>query len=165
MTASAPNIPQNDDAYALCGAGLRHHRELHISPRILLRSHLVSQISLHYILSFSHEGYGQATSFKNIAGQLHIGEQANAVPPYKTPVPDEYIHPQKQIDPLTRKANATFVILARNGDLQGVITSMKQAEDRFNKEFQYPYVFLNEEPFSEEFKRCVYLTIINTASM
>jgi len=25
-------------------------------------------------------------------------------------------------------------------------------EDRFNKKFNYPYVFLNEEPFSEEFK-------------
>ena len=30
-------------------------------------------------------------------------------------------------------------------------------EDRFNKEFQYPYVFLNEEPFSEEFKEYVHL--------
>jgi alpha 1,2-mannosyltransferase len=26
-------------------------------------------------------------------------------------------------------------------------------EDRFNKKFNYPYVFLNEEAFSEEFKR------------
>lgn len=28
-----------------------------------------------------------------------------------------------------------------------------RAEDRFNKEFKYPYVFLNEEPFSDEFKK------------
>lgn len=32
---------------------------------------------------------------------------------------------------------------------------MRLPEDRFNKEFQYPYVFLNEEPFSDEFKECV----------
>jgi len=51
-----------------------------------------------------------------------------------------------------RKANAAFVILARNGDLNGVVSSVKQMEDRFNKKFGYPYVFLNEEPFSDDFK-------------
>lgn len=30
-------------------------------------------------------------------------------------------------------------------------------EDRFNKRFRYPYVFLNEEPFSDQFKECVAL--------
>jgi hypothetical protein len=54
-----------------------------------------------------------------------------------------------------RKANATFVILARNGDIKGVAHSIKQIEDRFNRHYHYPYVFLNEQPFSEEFKRCV----------
>jgi len=54
-----------------------------------------------------------------------------------------------------RKANAAIVMLARNGDLSGVISSMKQQEDRFNKKFNYPYVFLNEEPFSAEFKKRV----------
>ena len=29
--------------------------------------------------------------------------------------------------------------------------SMKQAEDRFNKEFNYPWVFLSEEPFDANF--------------
>lgn len=52
-----------------------------------------------------------------------------------------------------RKANAAYVLLARNSDLPGVVSSMKQMEDRFNKKFQYPYVFLNEEPFSDDFKK------------
>jgi len=30
---------------------------------------------------------------------------------------------------------------------------MKQMEDRFNKQYDYPYVFLNEEPFSDQFKK------------
>ena len=38
-------------------------------------------------------------------------------------------------------------------------------EDRFNKEFLYPYVFLNEEPFSEEFKECVRLYGNKTGSI
>jgi len=36
--------------------------------------------------------------------------------------------------------------------MNGIISSMKQMEDRFNKRFQYPYVFLNEQPFSDDFK-------------
>ena len=30
---------------------------------------------------------------------------------------------------------------------------MEQMEDRFNKKFQYPYVFLNDVPFDETFKK------------
>lgn len=51
-----------------------------------------------------------------------------------------------------RRAKAAVVILARNGDLKGVMYSMKQFEDRFNRKFNYPYVFLNEEKFSDTFK-------------
>lgn len=54
-----------------------------------------------------------------------------------------------------RRANATFVMLARNSDLQGALLSVRQLEDRFNRRYNYPYVFLNEEEFSEDFKRCV----------
>ena len=54
--------------------------------------------------------------------------------------------------PPERKANAAIVSLARNGDIDGIVFSMKQMEDRFNKKYQYPYVFLNEEVFSDEFK-------------
>ena len=50
-------------------------------------------------------------------------------------------------------------MLARNGDIPGVVKSIKQMEDRFNKRFRYPYVFLNEEPFSDLFKECVTLII------
>lgn len=59
------------------------------------------------------------------------------------------------------RANATFVILCRNSDLDGVIQSVRSVEDRFNREYRYPYVFLNEEPFDEEFKRYVRLTELN----
>lgn len=107
-------------------------------------------ISLHYIFTFVHEGYGRATSLSNLKNQFDsIG---SGQPPYKDGVPDEYYHKDEPASPQGRRANAAFVLLARNSDLNGVITSMKQMEDRFNKKFQYPYVFLNEEPFSDEFK-------------
>ncbi|KAF9078360.1 nucleotide-diphospho-sugar transferase [Rhodocollybia butyracea] len=53
-----------------------------------------------------------------------------------------------------RKANATFLTLARNSDIAGVIHSMKQVEGRFNRDRHYPWVFLNDKPFSEEFIAC-----------
>ncbi|KAL0581728.1 hypothetical protein V5O48_000310 [Marasmius crinis-equi] len=113
---------------------------------------LVIIISLHTIISFTHEGYGKATSLSSLKNTLYP-DSPN--PPYKDGVPDEYYHKENTTSPQGRRANAAFVLLARNGDLDGVAASMKQMEDRFNKKFRYPYVFLNEEAFTEKFKQRV----------
>lgn len=52
-----------------------------------------------------------------------------------------------------RRANAAFVVLARNSDLWQFLESMRQMEDRFNHWAQYDYVFLNDEEFDENFKK------------
>ncbi|KAF8228856.1 glycosyltransferase family 15 protein [Tricholoma matsutake] len=110
-------------------------------------------ISLHYILSFSHDGYGRVVSFSNMKSKI-MGSQSRP-PTYKKPqVSDDYLIHDK-ISPTQRKADAVFVVLARNRELEGVVTSVKQMEDRFNKKYQYPYVFLNDEPFDENFKKRV----------
>lgn len=57
--------------------------------------------------------------------------------------------------PTERRANAAFIFLARNSELRAVIESVQQMEDRFNKKYKYPYIFLNDEPFSDEFKEFV----------
>ena len=49
------------------------------------------------------------------------------------------------------RANATMVVLARNSEVEEVVGSMLQLEERFNWKFGYPWVFLNDVPFSEEF--------------
>jgi alpha 1,2-mannosyltransferase len=46
-------------------------------------------------------------------------------------------------------------MLARNSDIEGAVNAVREMEDRFNRNFNYPWVFLNDEPFSDEFKRCV----------
>lgn len=51
------------------------------------------------------------------------------------------------------KVKATFVSLARNSDLNSLLDSIRQVEDRFNNKFHYDWVFLNDEPFDDEFKR------------
>ncbi|KAL1924033.1 uncharacterized protein VTP21DRAFT_7068 [Calcarisporiella thermophila] len=70
----------------------------------------------------------------------------------KTPIPN-YI-PESQFSSSsnsTRRAKAAFVILARNSDIYELRSSLRQLENRFNKKFHYPYVFLNDEPFNEQF--------------
>ena len=50
-------------------------------------------------------------------------------------------------------ANAVMLMLARNSELEGAVSSVKQLEENFNRRYHYPWVFLNDEPFSEEFKQ------------
>ncbi|KAJ3877618.1 glycosyltransferase family 15 protein [Lentinula edodes] len=55
------------------------------------------------------------------------------------------------------RENATLVFLARNSELKGVLTSMQNLESRFNHKYMYPWVFLNDEEFTNEFKGRVML--------
>jgi mannosyltransferase len=58
------------------------------------------------------------------------------------------------------RANAAFVVLARNKELDGVIQSVKSIERHFNRWYHYPYVFLNDAEFNSTFKE----TIVNYTS-
>lgn len=53
------------------------------------------------------------------------------------------------------RANAAFVVLARNKELEGVLQSIKSMERHFNRWFHYPYVFLNDGDFNSTFKEQV----------
>lgn len=53
------------------------------------------------------------------------------------------------------RAKATFVILCRNTDLGGITKSLGALEKRFNHRYNYPYTFLNDVPFTDEFKKGV----------
>ena len=64
------------------------------------------------------------------------------------------LEPPKQVTNADR-ANAAFVVLARNKELDGVIESIKSVERHFNRWFHYPYVFLNDGDFNTTFKETV----------
>ena len=53
------------------------------------------------------------------------------------------------------RANATLLMLARNLDVDNAVRAVRELEDRFNHKYRYPWVFLNEETFSDNFKRYV----------
>lgn len=99
---------------------------------------------MHYIVSLNNEEYGRRTALANVISSSPLKD-------YTAP---KYF-PSKNSAAPRRKARAAFVILARNEEVKGILESVKQMEDRFNKEFQYPYVFLNEVEFSEDFKKYV----------
>ncbi|KAJ1669507.1 hypothetical protein GGF38_002207 [Coemansia sp. RSA 25] len=51
--------------------------------------------------------------------------------------------------------NGCFVFITRTISLTKIRRTMFDVEQRFNSRFQYPYVFLGEKEFSDEFKRTV----------
>lgn len=63
------------------------------------------------------------------------------------------MEPERQIN--EPRANAAFVVLARNKELDGVLQSIKSIERHFNRWFHYPYVFLNDGEFNSTFKETI----------
>ncbi|KAJ7774840.1 glycosyltransferase family 15 protein [Mycena metata] len=123
-------------------------------------------ISLHYFFSTpSSTDYGRLASLRSLQEQFRVPSFSNttlttttntsttaAVEPYPS---NTTVFQSFHNDTQEHRANATFVFLARNSDINGVVASIQSMEDRFNKKYNYPWVFLNDEPFTEEFKRCV----------
>ncbi|CRG91305.1 mannosyltransferase [Talaromyces islandicus] len=56
-------------------------------------------------------------------------------------------------DLTTGRANATLISLVRNEELEGIIRSMRQLEMSWNRKYNYPWIFFNNVPFTEEFKK------------
>lgn len=50
------------------------------------------------------------------------------------------------------KPKAALISLVRNQELEGIVQSMTQLEFHWNRKYHYPWIFFNDEPFSDEFK-------------
>lgn len=68
----------------------------------------------------------------------------------RTPEDEEYA---RLTNSSQERVKAAFVVLARNKEVYSLRSSMRYLEDRFNHKFNYPWIFLNEQPFSDEFIR------------
>ncbi|KAJ2770504.1 alpha-1,2-mannosyltransferase ktr1 [Coemansia nantahalensis] len=89
-------------------------------------------------------GYGHGMPFAGIFGgtreaTLELGRMPPARVSFDPPAPGE-------------RVNGAIVVLVRNSELHGLRSSMRMFEDRFNRRYKYPYVLLNDEPFTEEFR-------------
>ncbi|KAI9705501.1 MAG: alpha 1,2-mannosyltransferase 2.4.1 [Candelina mexicana] len=76
-----------------------------------------------------------------------------------TPISPVVLPPAKAVG---ARMNATFVTLARNSDLWEIARSIRQVEDRFNKKYNYDWVFLNDQPFDATFKKVTKALISGT---
>ncbi|KAJ1860600.1 alpha 1,2-mannosyltransferase 2.4.1, partial [Coemansia sp. RSA 989] len=82
-----------------------------------------------------------------------VTKNAEGVPQTVTSVIKETVYVNNDdADVILERASAAFVVLTRNNDLKQLRETLVQLEDRFNRRYHYPYVFLNNEPFSDEFK-------------
>ncbi|KAJ2009772.1 hypothetical protein GGI04_000184 [Coemansia thaxteri] len=52
-----------------------------------------------------------------------------------------------------KPVKGALVALVRNDDLFGMRKAVRQLEDRWNHKYNYPYIFLNDQPFTREFKQ------------
>lgn len=50
-----------------------------------------------------------------------------------------------------QRANATFLVLCRNEELYSLLETIQNIEDRFNRNYGYDWVFLNDKPFEVDF--------------
>lgn len=53
------------------------------------------------------------------------------------------------------KVNACIIILSRNNELNQLITTILNFEEKFNSKFNYDYVILNDESFTKEFEKAI----------
>ena len=105
------------------------------------------QVGLHSILSFSNESYGQKTS----VSIFFKGKNEQEIKTVEVLDVDA-----GSFNPQLGKSNAVLLMLCRNEEVDGAVKSVRELEDRFNHKYHYPWVFLNEVEFTEDFKRRVH---------
>ncbi|RHZ59441.1 glycosyltransferase family 15 protein [Aspergillus thermomutatus] len=97
------------------------------------------------------ENIGSKLNPANYKNTVSPSDKAhNDAAPQKPPVKD--ISGSANAAPVGR-VNATFVTLARNSDVWDIAKSIRQVEDRFNRNYHYDWVFLNDKPFDDTFKK------------
>lgn len=57
-----------------------------------------------------------------------------------------------QVDRASSRPRAALISLVRNSELEGIVQSISQLEHHWNHKYRYPWVFFNDEPFTDEFR-------------
>ncbi|KAJ2795212.1 alpha-1,2-mannosyltransferase ktr1, partial [Coemansia guatemalensis] len=65
------------------------------------------------------------------------------------------IHRNKTSADAGANLRAAMVSLVRNSNLDGIRSTIRQVDDRFNRNYNYPYILLNDKDFTEQFKNKV----------
>lgn len=104
--------------------------------------------------SSSYSVNQQAAGAAAAAPAPAVAQDAKAEAPAEKPAEAaKKEEPKQQAASPGDKVKATFVTLARNQDLYEMMASIRQIEDRFNHNYHYDWVFLNDEEFDDNFKK------------
>ncbi|KAJ2615728.1 hypothetical protein H4S08_001086 [Coemansia sp. RSA 1365] len=99
-----------------------------------IRNSFSGGISLSNVLGGSGVEQGSTANFSHNVGHLEAARVS-----YDKPA-------------LGERVNGAIVVLVRNSELDGLRKSMRMFEDRFNRRFKYPYILLNDQNFTQEFR-------------
>jgi alpha 1,2-mannosyltransferase len=104
------------------------------------------------VIHHHHHAQEQAQSHP-IATNAIITDINSAIPiPLPTTTGTTTTTAQNDTGNIGPRANAAFVVLLQNKDLHDMRKTMRNLESVFNRKHGYPYVFLNNVPFTEHFK-------------
>ncbi|GAA6053243.1 hypothetical protein JCM3770_002674 [Rhodotorula araucariae] len=130
--------------------------ELRLPPLRFLAAGIVSLVVLIHLAAVSRsDTYARHASVEALKSRLGLGSDGMPLQESAT-AGGRGAGTSNSLDGASvnsTRANAAFVILARNSDVWEILESVRGIEDRFNRKYNYPYVFLNDQPFSDEFKR------------
>ncbi|GAA6034226.1 hypothetical protein JCM8097_003792 [Rhodosporidiobolus ruineniae] len=126
---------------------------------------LLAVVFLHLVAKSASPRYSHHTSLDQAKVRLGLKDRPSEqwykgrrVQPWETaPSPVRLAYEAEEGRDTTsveeEKVKAAFVVLVRESDLYEILPSIQQVEDRFNHRYGYPWIFLNDGTFSDNFKR------------
>ncbi|GAA6012444.1 hypothetical protein JCM10207_007089 [Rhodosporidiobolus poonsookiae] len=125
-----------------------------------------SLLFLHFLGQLASPRYAHHTSLEQTRVRLGLADRPaeswyggrRVYPWQKAPSPERLNRELEMQGNATvveedEKVAAAFVVLVRESDLYEILPSIQQMEDRFNKKYHYPWIFLNDGDFSDHFKK------------
>jgi len=114
---------------------------MHQPTLILL---VFSVLGRHYRRISLIVGLALLFNISNNIYSFHIGHPT-------TPLDEPFNIGCQEPDINAPRENATILMLARNADIDGAVSSLQSLEEQFNRWFHYPVIFLNDQAFDQIF--------------
>lgn len=103
----------------------------------------------------SHNDASQAVSVDKTLNKKSLILNPLSQRSFDSKVDSVFHHGCREVDQSQPRANAAFIVLARNSELNGVLQSIDSMERHFNQWFHYPWIFLSDTEFDDNFKAAV----------
>lgn len=134
---------------ALLDAVAKANPNQYFAPEVMTEGHLImpQNVRFQFLNTKKKEGSPEEIFKINQETYDKVMQQEVKEPKdtdiWKIHAPDDVTSYQRE--------NATIMALVRNNEIRAIERTMRQFEKRFNSKFQYPYTFLNDQPFTEAF--------------